>query len=173
MQSNKEVGEYELENRQTWNDMLLLYAERHKNMKSEKLEFLFDTVQIHEKMLREIFKKRNNESNCELSFQNEYARYGTLFQRLRFEYSNFSTKFRKYSIMKSDEGVLLGHVRLSTIQVLEDLIWENFKVEACLDQWAANNSANRGQTVQKHKILSSLDLSDETAAKSGLRRGRR
>ena len=194
MQNNREimaeyaVGEYELENLQTWNDMLLSYAEHHKKLKSEKLEILLDTLQIHENMLRKISEGRKKalstellrlkcedrvwqesrsliESNYKLAFDVENARYNRLFLGLQREYSDFSGKFLKYCCIKGTEDLSTRYSRYSTNEQQKDMIWEDIKVDACLERWAANNIENTKQHGQIETILSSLDLSDETAAK--------
>ena len=194
MQNNREimteyaVGEYELENLQTWNDMLLSYAEHHKKLKSEKLEILLDTLQIHENMLRKISEGRKKalstellrlecedgdlqasrsliESNYKLAFDVENVRYNKIFLGLQQEYRDFSRKFLKYCSIKDTEDLSTRYSRYSTNAKQNDMIWEDMKVDACLERWAANNLENMKQQGQIETILSSLDLSDETAAK--------
>jgi len=108
--------------------------------------------------------------NYELALEVEHERYTRLFHLLQREYHDFSEKTHEYFIKKLNDLPSESYARESTLDILDNIVWENRKVEACLVDWDETNTQNKTQYDQSSCQLSTLDLSDETAARWNLRR---
>ena len=82
----------------------------------------------------------------------------------------FSEKTHEYFIKTLNDLPSERYARESTLDILDNIVWENRKVEACLVDWDETNTQNKTQYDQSSYKLSKLDLSDETAARCNLRR---
>ena len=108
--------------------------------------------------------------NYELALEVEHERYTRLFHLLQREYHDFSEKTHEYFIKKLNDLPSESYARESTLDILDNIVWENRKVEACLVDWDKTNTQNKTQYDQSSYLLSKLDLSDETAARLNLHR---
>jgi len=108
--------------------------------------------------------------NYELALDVEHERYTRLLHVLQREYHDFSEKTLEFFNEQFKTISPERYLRESTLHILDNIVWDNIKVEACLVDWDKINTQNKTQYDQSACQLSKLDLSDETAARLNLHR---
>jgi len=151
--------------------LVRIFADRDEAFRMEKsrLEGIKD---MDDRAKKEIWKESEYviRIDYKLALYVEYERYTRLFHVLQHEYHDFSEETREYFFKNLNDLNSERYARESTLHILENIVWENRKVEACLVCWDKTNTQNKTHYDESSCQLSILDLSDETAARLNLRR---